>query len=107
MPSLPSRNKIFVVAFKYYTESVMKVFSFCPTLLEFFTLLQIFCPRLYFSKTYETLLEIYILKNKTSRKWRASSMVAGTGEDVKGKTYCPAGFSAKNDIPFITNTKEI
>ena len=44
--SLLSRNKIFVIAVKNYAEAVIKVFCTCPILLDFFTLLQIFCPGL-------------------------------------------------------------
>ena len=42
MPSLLSRNKTFVMVVKIYAEVVIKVFYFCPIVLDFFTLFQIF-----------------------------------------------------------------
>ena len=42
MFSLPSRTKTFVIAVKNYAEAVIKILCFCPALLDFFTLFQIF-----------------------------------------------------------------
>ena len=41
VPSLPYKNKTLVTSAKNYPEAVIKAFSFCPSLLDFFTLLLI------------------------------------------------------------------
>ena len=38
MPTLLSRNELLVIALKYYAETEIKGFWFCPILLDFFTL---------------------------------------------------------------------
>ena len=37
MPSLPSKNKTFVIAVENYAEAVIKVFCSCPNLHDFCT----------------------------------------------------------------------
>ena len=46
VPSLPSRNKTFVIVIKNKVGAVIKVFCSCPGFLDFFTLFQIACPEL-------------------------------------------------------------
>ena len=38
VPNLPFRNKILVIAAKYYTKADIKILGSCPSLLGFFTL---------------------------------------------------------------------
>lgn len=44
--SLLTRNKTLVIAVKNYVKVDIKVFSSCRILLDFFTLLHIFCPEI-------------------------------------------------------------
>ena len=46
VPCLPFKIKTFVIKIQSYTEAVTKVFYFCPILLEFFTLFQMFLSRI-------------------------------------------------------------
>ena len=47
MPSFGSRNKTLIKKIKIYEKADIKVFLFCPILLDFFlTFFQIFCPGL-------------------------------------------------------------
>ena len=39
MPSIPSRKKALAIAVRNYIKAEIKVFSSCPNLLDFFTLL--------------------------------------------------------------------
>ena len=44
MSNLPSKNKMFVKAVKNSSKLDIKVLCFCPVLVDFFTLFQLFCP---------------------------------------------------------------